>query len=432
MEHLLLQLGAGFIRWLNRRSQKPLPDLVVDYPSLIRDPDRALREHPIHIGGARRHGSVLVGTFLVWMIVWGITCAGFLAELEANPAPGGARPAAILFLAAWVGTPFASWFAVKRFLGARAGSAVLNRDGVTLASRKEIVFCPWELFATSGNVVRTGSGRILVPVASEQLAGIVIERDGNIDHSGNIQTRLLTYKSGDQIALRQLYEVDVAEMAEHFLHVGRSLVAHRPVKKPANAAAASEADGSTRVAWPEAKGWIGVYVSRLSFAPQCCGCGAPTNGRQVVLASSPFFRQAIESADLQLSVPVCSPCLHQGKRRGRARLLSGLALAVLLFFTLTLVTLVLAIAAPGLAMVIVVPTIFVPVVVGYLAVSRRRRAAAPVEARRWLPGDGTVQLRFRWREYGEALVAGRSVKALASDSTLGQPDHPEGYETSAT
>jgi hypothetical protein len=407
MEHFILGLALRFIQWLNERSQKSLSEVTVDYPALIRDPDHALRDHPIHIGRARRFGSVLAGTLLVWMVAWLLSCGLFLAEMERKPAPGGARPAAILVLALWVATPLASWFAVKRYLAARAGTAYLTRDGVTLSCRNEIIFCPWELFATTGKPVRTGQDRVLVPVAPEEVAGIVIERDGNIDHSGNIRTRPLTYKSGDQVALKQLYLVDVAEMAAFFLHVGQ-LTPVRRIKHSADRATAMEADHVSDDAKQEANGWITVYVSRLAFATQCCGCGQPTTGRKVIRASTPILKQSTDNAGLALSVPVCSTCARRAKRRSWARLILGSLMAAFLLLALTVLTCILVTVAPRFGMFAIVPTILVPIVFGVWAVSRSRRMAAPVEARRWLPSSGTVQLRFQYPEYSGALVAGRS------------------------
>jgi hypothetical protein len=410
-EHLLLGLIAGFIRWLNQRSLKSLKEVSVDYPALLRDPDSELKDHPVHIGGARKWGSLLVGTVLVCMIVCLLTCGILLEEMDRKPGPGGAGPAALLVLVLWVVTPLASWFAVKRYLAARAGSAFLNRDGVTLSCRNEIVFCPWELFATTGAPVRTGEDRVLVPVAAPAVAGIVIERNGNIDDSGNIRTRPLTYKTGDQIALRQLYEVDVTEMATFFLYVGRLLTPVRAVENRADHAAAWETDQASDQATQQDNGWITVYVSRLRFAPQCSACAAPTSGRQIIRASIPLMKRTTNSGELALSVPVCLTCRRRCRRRSWARLILGLMLAVLAFIVLTFLTFILTIAAPALGMVSIVPTILIPVAIGIWGVSGSRRLAAPLDARRWLPGNGTVQLRFRSREGAAILVAGQAFHA---------------------
>ena len=45
----------------------------------------------------------------------------------------------------------------------------------------------------------------------------------------------------------------------------------------------------------EKNGWITVYVSRLAFAPQCCGCGQRTTGRKVIRASTPIHSRRNES-----------------------------------------------------------------------------------------------------------------------------------------
>jgi hypothetical protein len=414
-EHLLFALVAGFVRWLNHRSLKSLRDVAIDYPALIRDPDSELRDHPVQIHGAQRWGSVLLGTVLVCIIVCLLTCGIFLVEMERKPVPGGGG-VALLVLILWVATPLASWFAVKRYLAARAGSAFLNRDGVTLSCRNEIVFCPWELFATTGTPVRTGEDRVLVPVAAQEIARIVIERNGNFDHSGNIRTRPLTYKSGDQVALGQLYEVDVAEMATFFLHVGRLLTPLRPVEARADHAVALETNQGSDESKHQANGWITVYVSRLRFAPQCCACGAPTSGRQVIRALIPFLKRTTNSGELALGVPVCPKCQSRCRRRSWTRLLLGSALAGFVLIVLVIITGVLSMAAPALGMISIVPTILIPVAIGVWAVSGSRRLAAPLDARQWLPGNGTVQLRFRSREGAATLVAGRAFHAQATNS----------------
>jgi hypothetical protein len=391
--------------------------VVPDYSTLISNPDRALREHAVHIAGARRYGSVFAGTLLFVMIVWIVSCMAFLTLLDWNPRKGIRRLIALLILAVWLVTPFVTWFAVKRFFAARAGNALLNRDGVTLWRSNEIVFCPWELFATTGNPVRGGAEGVLVPVAAEAVAGIMIERGGNIDNSGSIKTRLLTYTSGNQIALRQSYEVDVVELAALFLHLGKSLAVAPPLNKSARSVTSAETDGHLGGAWQERGGWIGAYVSRLSFPPRCCSCGTPASTEQVIHASN---------SSLMLRVPVCSRCLRQGKRQSWAYLLLGLALAAILFLGLMALTLILVVVTPGLGLLSVLPTVIVPAMVGLWSVSRSRRAATPVETRRWSSADGTVQFRFRWPEYGEALLAGRSPKVSTIDSDQRQPDPQEG------
>jgi hypothetical protein len=399
MEHFVFRLVVRFVHHLNQRSQRSLPELVADYPALLADPDRALREHPVHIAGAQRYGSVLVGTALLWMIASLVVCAG-VADLDINP-PAARRPIAILLLVVWSVAPFASWFAAKRFLASRAGIAVLNRDGVTMACRNEMVFCPWELFATIGKPVCTSRTRVLVPVAAEALPDMVVQRNGNVDYSGTIQTRLLTYESGNQIALRQLYQVDVGEMASLFLHMGKVFGRTQAVKGHPRETVAFEVKQDS--------GWIRAQVSRLNFPPQCCSCGAPPSGKLVIRTSTPLYRRAFDDRRLALHVPICAKCLQDNKRRRRPLVLRGFLFAALLFPALFLLTGLLAIAAPGLAVVGVLATIIVPLVVGSRAIARSRRVAAPVQARRWNPRDGTVQLRFLWHAYGEAALAGRSV-----------------------
>jgi hypothetical protein len=226
MEHLLIQSIAGLIRWLNRRSLKPLSRVIPDLEALRADPKATLRAQPIEIGPRRRLGSLLVTTALLSGLILLFSCLGlgfaFDNAIAAQPPPA-AVAASLLFLVAVPAAPLAIGFTLRRMIRARAGEAVLHSGGVLFSTRHETVFCPWDLFNAAGEVARSGEEQVVVPVAPAAVPLIIVEKDEERDDQQPIQSQPLSDVSDNEVVLRGLYEVDVYELARLLLEIGRRL-----------------------------------------------------------------------------------------------------------------------------------------------------------------------------------------------------------------
>jgi hypothetical protein len=405
MEHFVIRYLIHLVRRLNRFSQKPLHTVIPEFEELRADPDRVLQKSTIEIGPGRRYGSIFAVTLASSFILWALTCAGLIAVLDQGP-PAQAKRLTAVVVPLWIIGPALIALVAKRFFDARGGQAVLHRDGVVLSSRQELVFCPWRLFDTPGSPVRIHPDRVIVPVAGEGLSSIVVERRGFPADNERVHTRPLSCKPGNEVVLRELYEVNVLDLAWLLLFLGRRLTDGAWGSESIATAGRSEISTEAKVAWQVKGGWIGVRLSRLSLPRECCGCGQSTDSQQPIRLSS-GFHAFDESQSLTLFIPVCPSCQRLGKRRARKRVFRGLLMAAFLLFGLSVLTLVLAgCDAPiGLTAVSCMAAVVVPVLFGARAVSSRHRFSAPVQARRYSPNSGTVELHFDRREYGQALLS---------------------------
>jgi hypothetical protein len=409
MEHLLLQSLIRFVRWLNRRSLKPLRQAIPFLPALRADPKGTLQAQEVAIGPGRKTGSVLAATVIGSMLLWLAVCGGLL-DFLGPPAPAPAPATVLLLMGVVLGGPVIIGLAAARFVRSRTGHAVLHHEGILLSCRHETVFCPWELFDTTGAPVRAGQDRVIVPVAAGSLPLIIVERKGLRYDGEPIRTRPLASKPGNEIVLRGLYEVDVVELATLFLAIGRRLGLDDP--KRYTPAVEPSVGADSEAAWERKRGWICVRLSRLKFPDSCCGCGEPTSSRQSVRASPSIFSSGsgeilTENSGLELPVPVCLQCQNANRSLRRKYIFRGVALAFLSLLGLVILSIALigANAPAGMASAFVVAAAALPVLLGAWSFSKARRMGVPVEVRDYSPKDGTVELRFRHPDYGQALLA---------------------------
>jgi hypothetical protein len=291
-------------------------------------------------------------------------------------------------------------------------------------SRQEKIFCPWKLFNTPGNPVPVALDNVRMPVAPEAVDQIIWEKHGQLADLQPVRTRLVDCRSGSDMVLRGLYEVDLAELAAFLLFLGRRMNTGS-VGGPADPIVTMDDESTVPAASDGDDGWITVRLSRLVLPPYCCGCGDPKiTWHNLRTASFQFGLHQERTFDLP--VPVCRTCRKEGRRRRWKHVVKGLAITTAGGIGLWFLSLILACAiVPNVVLLIAaLIAVVVPVVMASRILATGYRCLAPIEARRFSPSRGTVQLRFRWREYGEWVLGGNPMmgrdRKAAEDVTIGE------------
>lgn len=405
-----------FIRWLDRRSQKPLDRVVGDLEQLLVDPADYFRYQELSIGPWRRWGSGLSLALLLW---FGLFVFMGLSALEVNP-PDPVKH--FLIAALLLSGPLCFWAAMHWL---RGGSCVLDAAGARFVHRGVEVFCPWSLFSGPGQAIihsHRGRNRMELPVAAEAVPLVEARRnDVAFAYGMTIKTRQLRFRSADEAILKDLYRVKPDELAWLLLHLGRSLGSSPALRQNASGRQAEneavEETASSPPAVLGADGWMTVRLTRLVFPPRCCACGAATTERQTFRAFTPLLRLGrflnLEGSEhFCLDIPVCPTCRREARRRYRRTfaktflIVEGIA-AGGGFLIGSLIALLAGDPKlfPFLPLVLAFSAGFLGLVfAGFIGNWAGRKASAPVKVERYLPDKGTVALRFRRSAYTELML----------------------------
>lgn len=404
MEHLLVLLIQFFL-WLDQLSVKPLRKVVSNLDTLRSKPRQVLAGEPVTIGPRQRWGSAIGLGLIVSTVLW------FLIFIAIKLVEGGrvdffeAMARALLPSLALL-VPV-TWIMVRLF---RGGYVILTTDGVDFDYRLMRVRCPWALFNTPGSPFQPAKDRVLIPVVAsatpliEQYRSELLAQQG-----GGVVTKQLTLKARNLLELRALYEVELPEVAELLLHIGRLLGDTAPDMIPPDEPVASEPEFAPTVPLVrQADGWLKASLIHLTFPPYCSACGRGTFD----LKEYPAYSHGIhtERSDLfesgetvPIKVPVCTSCqqvqLNAQRRGAMLGLFFGLivaAIATLLVVWLTEEEMLLVLSIPFGAMGAIFGALYGNGV--------GRMATKPIRLRRYSSTEGTVQLRFRNRDYEDALM----------------------------
>lgn len=407
MEHLLF-LIIEFVLWIDRCSLRPLKKLVPNLSELRNRPATVLAEGDLSVGPLRRWGSgIALGLLLaaaVLLLAWGLAAA---ADLDW---PGGIRDPLtfMLTVALFLGVPLLSIAFMLHVL--RGGRLVLRRGGVEFHDRGTTIVCPWPLFNADGKPFQPSKDRILVPVQPAAVALVESHRDERLLAQGsNVRSRALAFKSANLAELRGLYQVEVPELAELLLHLGRHLGTALP--KPMAAThpqALPEALPSEPPLVRQADGWMRVSLVHLTFPPYCCDCGARTAERKPYQGHALGVRvgrmDVLEAGDFaRIEVPLCGRCQDEHSRTRRKAVLGGVAIG---FFVALFLTALLCLAVDNASLFfLVIPLgVFFALIGAAIGGGVGKAMASPVRLRRYAPSDGTILMWFRNAAYGEALV----------------------------
>jgi hypothetical protein len=405
----LVLLLRNFLIWVDRLSEGSILKAVPELEHLLLNPEEALAGREITVGPARKYATAFVllaaTAFLGW---WVAAVFLFMVKVGNNLGVVGTFVLAAIFLI-WLS--FAAllvgcFFWLLRVL--RGGRMVWTLRGAEFHHRGTVVFCPWELFNTSGQPFRPGREQVVLPVAPLAVARVEAQRHGHLVAEGlRVNTPQWKFRSGNEAVLAALYEVNTLELAKVLLHLGR-ILGTGPVSPKAALEFPPAEEEKREVVRLGRGGWVTVSLTRLVFPPRCCDCGAATTGREKFCSVEPFFSFArllrpTRREGVQIWAPVCYPCQTTNRDKLRRAVVIGVAIGLGLILLAALAT-----CLWPANMLVVLGFIFAVLLgpffgslIGYRIGKAR---AMPIQLRDYSPGQGTVAIRFRRLEYGEEVL----------------------------
>jgi hypothetical protein len=408
--------------------QQSLPHAIPDLDRLLARPAETLEHSDITIDPERNYLWPTLVTILLVIPLWFVGVVAIILRLQTpglGPLVWGLVATAPLVIASFL-------LLVRLF---RGGPCVLSKTGVAFQLRRKTVFCPWALFDTPGRplpmimVQRPPDVLAVLPVQSQRCVLAVLplrheavslvearKDDVVVAQGTQANTWQFKFRSAHEAELRG-FAVSADALGGLLLHLGRALGAGVRSQEPGVASPASPA--ATR----DKNGWITVSLTRATFPPVCCACGAATANTQVFRGHMPFLHQLAQGqVDLSLPIPVCDGCQSASKRRFRKALWiasMGFVLGVVGGF------------AVGSLIVIAVGGYFlvggflggflggvVSLFIGWFVGGGAAQIAPPAQLERFLPKKGTVAILFGRPEYAEQVLAandGSTLKKASDD-----------------
>jgi hypothetical protein len=375
-----------------------------DLDEFLRDPSAHLEARPVQIGPRRAYGHAAL------FAAFGVAC------LVACMVSGQWRDERLLLGIACL---IASSVWLGWSLRMRGHSLVLHAGGVELRHFDTVVWCPWALFNADGKVVvpegdnpRVG---VVLPVAPEALPFVELRKnDSLVGTGGQIRAGQFRFLPPDRVVLAARYELAQDELGRLLLLLGNRLGRQLPPGLPSPEVYSPVEPALVEMVGPDSSGWYTAPLGSLHFPARCCDCAQPTEGAiNVPLGASAFTSQLAGTGhSAELSIPLCRDCqlaLGNARQRGGIRGLNIGAVGGLVL----LAGFVLASGAPGRPTPLLAGLAGAAIggLLGFLIGTSLTRAL-PVQLRRYRPDQGTVQIRFRDREFADLTVAA-SEKARA-------------------
>jgi hypothetical protein len=226
MEYLILRALINGLLWMDRLVRQPLGRAVPDLYHLLSDPRGKLARGAITIGPSRRYATAVFMAALASLL-----CSWILViQVPAAAHRAAGRGIAALALAAVLGVALLVFLLILWM--SRGGCCVLDRDGVLFCHRQITVYCPWQLFNTPRQPFMPTQDRMILPVSSHTIHLAEARKDDRVFAQGvEVRTRQFKFQSTAEAVLSELYEVNLLEVGELLLHVGRTL--GRPVSATA-------------------------------------------------------------------------------------------------------------------------------------------------------------------------------------------------------
>jgi hypothetical protein len=385
---------------------RPLQRFLPDLDDLLYDPAAYLRAGVVAIGPRRMYGLAAL---------FGIPGIAFLLAFfwldKADPELVALGIGLLLGASVWLG-----WSLLLR-----GHELVLHPEGVEVRYRDTTVWCPWALFNSEGRAYVPEADSPLVgltpPIAAEAVPFVELRRQETpIAHGGQVKSRQFLYSSAHEVVLPARYEVVADDLGELLLQLGRRLGRQLPKGTPPIEAyqAADVAEGQPESADPD--GWFTVHLTRLSWPPRCCSCGATTSATMRCELQGRWdwvLGIFIQTARvLQLGVPVCETCQQEIRRRQQRGGMWGMRLGGALLAGVVVVYGLVENDFGGLG-ILILGAAAAGAIAGFI-MGTWLATRLPVAFRNYSPARGTVSMRFREPEHAswfmEALRAVERIK----------------------
>jgi hypothetical protein len=378
MEHLLFALIAETISAIDRRLQRPLGSVIPNLPYLRTQPEQYLSVASVQVGPRRRHA---LATF--WGIVAGLILFVILVVILANaPRPRVWHWGRITGVLLSVAVTF--WIVrslLLRWLS--GGTATLRAQGIELAYRKRVAFLPWSLFRAEGNLFEPDTKMAVLPI-DPSVPVAISGPDSDVRAIFPAEMNLPQAQSGDSphLALRDLYEVRISELAVLFLEIGRRL-------RNGTTAESAVPYAVVPIAVPDQDGWLVLQLTQLPMPPYCASCGSITS-QNLELTTMKYGQSTV----VKIPIPFCTDCAAARRRAQWTGAIVGFTVALII--------------AGGLVSYLFGPLDFVEwcvltllvggglgVLGAFIGVALRRENRLPIKLRDYRPDKGTVRIRFR-------------------------------------
>lgn len=378
MEHLLVALIAETISAIDRRLQRPLASVIPNLPHLRTQPEQYLSVTTVQVGPRRRHA---LATF--WGLVAGLLLFIVLVLIFANaPRPRvwdwGRTIGVVLSVAV------AFWIVrsllMRWFVG---GTATLRSQGIELAYGKRVAFLPWSLFRAEGNLFEPDAKMAVLPI-DLSVPVAISGPDHEVRAIFPIEMNLPQAQSGNSphLALRDLYEVRISELAVLLLEIGRRLRNDESKEFVGPFA-------TVPIAVPDKDGWLVLQLTQLPMPPYCAGCGTVT-AQNLELTTMKYGQSAV----VRIPIPYCTECATARRRAQWTG--AGIGFLVGLIVAAGLVSWLLG---PMDFFEWCVVTFLIGCGLGVLGaligVALRRDSRLPIKLRDYRPDKGIVRIRFR-------------------------------------
>jgi len=220
-----LEVFLWFIFGLERLFKQAVRRAIPELDELRARPAEVLAKNEICIGPSRRYVigplvGLLVGTmFSLVLLGWRIEQVG------EGPIPvEEKRLRLVLYIAPVV---FASALFIC-FL--RGGELTMAREGVSFRLRRVMVFCPWPVFGSAGDVATSGPLAVFIPVPREAIELLQEEVDGDlVAHGKRVNAKQLRpTRNRCGLVIRDLYAVRVDQVARLLIEIGSKLAPPTP------------------------------------------------------------------------------------------------------------------------------------------------------------------------------------------------------------
>lgn len=355
--------------WLS--GQRPLSRVVPRLNDLRRDPACVLAREAVEIGPARGWplllGNLLLCAFLGAMIA---RVTGMVVGFGVGLAIG-----------------MLGWWRNNAYLR-------LDHAGVQIVDRRYSYRMPWSLFDAGGTVVNHMDVEARISINASALQALAQHnRAGSLVASGAaVKGWAVRVTESRELALKASFLVNINQLAILLQELGRAL--------GGDGARVSAPQDSDPLPTLSHAGGFTARLTELVFPCRCCDCAATTDRLLEFFSGVRFgwvLRLLGTNIYARLWIPVCQVCERRYRWRARKGGIVGAAVGSGAFALLFLF--------PGLDPAARIALGILAVILGgIIGWGIGVNSGLPVSLSRYSPSKGTVDLRFRRRDYAEEVL----------------------------